>query len=80
MIGIAQAQYDEAQDAASRLQEVSDLVRAAAALLINMERRFMMKLEAVDGAEAITDDLATRLSVLGARIALAADNAAERTE
>jgi len=80
MIGITQAQYDEAQDASSRLYEVSGLVDTAAAMLASMERRFVKDLEAVDGADVITTDLATRLRVLGSRIALDAYNAAERTE
>ncbi|KKI17473.1 hypothetical protein [Sphingomonas sp. Ag1] len=59
---------DGALDASYRLQQAADLIRHAAHLLENMERPFWRELQALDGADAISTDLALCLGRLARSI------------
>lgn len=79
MIGITQAQHHEAMQASALLTEAASLIQAGLSCLVFVPERFRPQMHEAMRA-GVDDGLSEALSSLADRIALDADQAAERTE
>jgi len=74
---ITRKQYEEAMEASDALAIAAVLVLQASKKLDAVSGRFMSRLEAIDGADQISFNLAQSLNSLADQISLEADAAVE---